>query len=128
MNAILHSSWLSACLSLFVNSGTSYVMHDVHDVLHDIFDFKIIKWFVIFSICFANTRDVYISLNVSLLFCLMIWHVLNKKSLFYIKGNKTMNHFVNRQKQRILTLQKFQFNSITKLIIKKCLFLKSLNP
>ena len=77
---VIQSKWLEALFTLIINLGTSYVISDVQKILHGIFEYKFMKWLVIFAICFASTKDIYVSLVISFMFSVTMWFFLDETS------------------------------------------------
>ena len=78
----IQSNWVSALFTLIINLGTSYVVTDVHNIFQGIFAYKFMKWLVVFAICFASTKDAYVSIVVSFFFALIVWFLLDEDSEF----------------------------------------------
>ena len=96
MFELIQSNWINALFTLIINIGTSYVINDVQDIFHGIFAYRFMKWLVIFSICFATTKDISISLTISLLFSFLIWIVLeNDAKLKVPKIKKSIKKYIN---------------------------------
>tara|TARA_B100001093_G_C26806363_1_gene1005674 strand:+ start:1288 stop:1632 length:345 start_codon:yes stop_codon:yes gene_type:complete len=75
-----HSKWIGALITLIINMGSSYVVSDVQHIFKGVFRYKFMKWLVVFAICFASTKDVYVSICLSLLFSIIVWIVLENKA------------------------------------------------
>ena len=67
MIEIINSNWINATLTLLINMGSSYVVSDVQTILKGVFSHKIMKWLVVFAICFLSTKDLHVSLYMSLM-------------------------------------------------------------
>tara|TARA_B100001250_G_scaffold216647_1_gene185900 strand:+ start:159 stop:497 length:339 start_codon:yes stop_codon:yes gene_type:complete len=74
---MLDSKWIEALFALLINTGSSYVINDVQQVFNDFFSNKVIKLIVIFSICFASTQDIFVSLCISIGFVLIVYVLLD---------------------------------------------------
>tara|TARA_Y100000389_G_C17468268_1_gene527755 strand:- start:1773 stop:2015 length:243 start_codon:yes stop_codon:yes gene_type:complete len=55
-------------------------MTDIQNILKDVFSYRFMKFFVLFVICFASTKDIFVSLCVSGFIVMCMWHLLNKDS------------------------------------------------
>lgn len=80
MLEFISSPWTSVFCTLIINMGSSYVMGDVHNIFQGVFAYKFMKWLVLFAICFASTKDVYVSIVVSLILVFAAWHLCNDES------------------------------------------------
>jgi|TARA_Y100000389_G_C17223978_1_gene394718 hypothetical protein len=80
MLELIQSPWVSVLCTLIINMGSSYVMGDVNNIFQGVFAYKFMKWLVLFAICFASTKDVYVSICVSLFVVFTVWHLCNDES------------------------------------------------
>ena len=95
MIEIINSNWINATLTLLINMGSSYVVSDVQAILKGVFSHKIMKWLVVFAICFLSTKDLHVSLYMSLIFSILVWILLDKQN------PKTIPEFKKNVKQDI---------------------------
>lgn len=77
---MIDSNWISAFLTVIVNFGSGFVINDVHAIFNDVFELAFVKLFVIFSIIFMNTKDIYISAISSLTLILIYGFYLKEKT------------------------------------------------
>ena len=80
MLELIQSPWTSIFCTLIINMGSSYVMGDVNNIFQGVFAYKFMKWLVLFAICFASTKDVFVSICVSLVLVFLAWHLCNDES------------------------------------------------
>lgn len=88
----IQSNWMNALFTLVINLGTSYVVTDVHSIFQGVFAYKFMKWLVVFAICFASTKDVYVSIVVSFFFTIIVWFLLDEDSEFSLPKVRTLLH------------------------------------
>lgn len=82
---MLHSSpYVAGIIMLFLNAGTSFLMQDISPVVHSVFRHVWARRLVFFAIFFTATRNVYISVLLTLVFVLVIDFALNPQSRFYL--------------------------------------------
>ena len=83
------------CLMLLTNIGGRYLALELPDNLEKLFsNYFILRYLVLFSIFFMATRDIKISILLSLLFFIIIKYAINEKSNWCIlkKDNKSENN------------------------------------
>lgn len=78
---MIDSNWISAFLTVIVNFGSGFVINDVNAIFNDVFELAFVKLFVIFSIIFMNTKDIYISAISSLTLILIYGFYLKEKTI-----------------------------------------------
>ena len=88
----IQSNWMNALFTLVINLGTSYVVTDVNNIFKGVFAYKFMKWLVVFAICFASTKDIYVSIVVSFFFTLIVWFLLDEGSDFSLPKIRTLLH------------------------------------
>ncbi len=81
---MLDNAWINGISVLLINLGSGYATRDVQVILQKVFEYKLMKWLVYFTICFTATKNIYISLCISFLIVIFFWHFLNEKSDFNI--------------------------------------------
>lgn len=81
---MINNAWINGLCVLIINLGSGFVTRDIQLILQNIFEYKMMRWLVFFTICFTTTRDIYISLCMSLILVIAFWHLFNKDSNFCI--------------------------------------------
>tara|TARA_Y100000389_G_scaffold205145_2_gene264093 strand:- start:19287 stop:19616 length:330 start_codon:yes stop_codon:yes gene_type:complete len=84
MIELVESKWINAFITLLINLGSSYLVNDVQTILQGVFKYKFMKWLVVFAICFASTKDIYVSIIVSVIFGVTVWALLDIESDLYL--------------------------------------------
>jgi hypothetical protein len=83
--AMLHTSpYVAGIIMLFLNAGTSFLMQDIGPVAHAVFQHKWTRRLVFFAIFFTATRNLYISIVLTLLFVLIVDGFMNPHSRYYL--------------------------------------------
>ena len=79
MNELSEKIFL-ALIILTMNIGSRHIVKEIPNNVNKIFENKMARLFVIFSIIFVTTRDFKVSLLMMLLFVLLFSYLLNEKS------------------------------------------------
>lgn len=99
---MLNSSRIFAgCVMILMNLGSRYITKDIPDDFFKIFEKAIVRYITVFCILFITTRDVKISLFLTLCFIIIFKHLLNKKSklcLISTYENKKNNNKITKDK------------------------------
>lgn len=75
-----NSKFFAGCTMMLMNIGGKYMGHDLPKSLDNIFKNEWLRRLVIFSVAFVSTRDIKISILITLLFVLVFRILLNEKS------------------------------------------------
>ena len=104
------------CIMLLTNIGGKYLALDMPTNVEKLFSkYFILRLLVLFSIFFMATRDVKISILLTLLFFILIRFLINEKSSFcmvndkyitkknisedeYIKAKKIVENYIDKKK------------------------------
>jgi uncharacterized membrane protein len=100
--SLSNSKLFSGCIMLLTNIGGKYLALDMPVNVEKLFsNYSILRYLVIFSIFFMATRDVKISLVLSLLFFIVVYFFINEKSSFcFIKEDTTKNKITKEEFMR----------------------------
>jgi hypothetical protein len=90
--SLSNSKLFGGCIMLLTNIGGKYLALDLPENMDKLFSkFFILRVLVLFSIFFMATRDIKISILLSLLFFLVIKFFLNEKSSFCLISSDNKN-------------------------------------
>ena len=91
MFAVLNNSKFFAGLTMLaVNLGSKYLAHELSDGQQELFNNKIIRRVVLFTVLFMATKDIYVSLILTAVFIILVSGLFNENSKYCIikKPNK----------------------------------------
>jgi len=88
MNLLNNSKIFVGCIMLLMNLGSRYIAHELPSNIDEILNRKWVRIVIICGIIFVATRDIKISILLTLLFVLVFKFLLDEKSTFYILGEK----------------------------------------
>ena len=86
--------YVSGIIMLLLNVGTSYLMQDLMPIAHRIFSSYWVRRLVFFAIFFTATRDLRVSILMTILFTLLVDLFLNEESEYCLipYENRTTKH------------------------------------
>jgi fatty-acid desaturase len=92
-----NSKLFSGCIMLLTNIGGKYLVLDMPTNMEKIFSkFFVLRLLVLFSIFFMATRDVKISILLTLLFFIVVRYFINEKSTFCVVSNDTLDKKISQ--------------------------------
>lgn len=93
---LANSKLFAGCIMLMSNIGGRYLSLDLPNNIEKLFStYFILRCIVLFSIFFMATRDIKISILLSLLFFIITNFFINEKSTFCLLGNVEKNNIVS---------------------------------
>jgi hypothetical protein len=94
--------------SILMSMGSRFVFSDITPLQEYILKLPIVKYIILFCMCFLTTRDVRTSIVLTFSFYTIIYHLLNEKSRFNIiptflsnqllKNSERVNEIKNNNK------------------------------
>ena len=99
---------------LLTNLGSKYLALDMPTNVEKLFsNYSILRYLVIFAIFFMATRDVKISIVLSLLFFIIVYFFINEKSSFcFIKDGSFKNKITKEDYMRAQeVINKYNFDN-----------------
>jgi hypothetical protein len=98
---------------LLVNLGSKYLIEDLGKVGQQILKYKLIRRLTIFAIIYLGTRDIFISLVLTILFILIKDFLINPESKFNIVPKKVKEK-VDEVADK--TISKEEYNTALKVV------------
>ncbi len=102
------SKLLSGLLMIVMNVGGKYINIDLPPSLDIIFSNFWMRLFIIFSICFAATRDIKTSILIVLIYFLVIKFLLKENSKSYLLKNQKTKISKEQYKNAIDLIKKYK--------------------
>lgn len=84
------SRLFTGCVMLILNIGGKYIANDIPKNAERIFSHWISRLFIIFCIIFASTKDMIISLEITLIFIIVFKFLINEESKLCLIPKKYM--------------------------------------
>ena len=92
------SKFFSGFLMILMNLGSKYVGLELNEFQEEFLSKKIIRRFIIFTIFFIATRDIIISIILTIIFILFIGGIFNDSSKFcLIKKYNPQTKIITRE-------------------------------
>lgn len=91
-----NSKILTGCLMLLMNIGSRYLINELPNNVDKIFDNMWFRRLIIFAIVFVATRDIKISILITLVFIFFFCYLFHENSSFCLI-NTTNTNELNKQ-------------------------------
>ena len=94
-----NSKFFAGLTMLAVNLGSKYLAHELSDSQQELFNNKIIRRFVLFTVLFMATKDIYVSLILTAVFIVIVSGLFNEDSKYCIVKKKKKSSKKIKQQQ-----------------------------
>ncbi len=120
LNNIATSKIFNGFIMTYMNIGGKYLGLELPTTLDLLFaKYQILRYIVIFCICFMATRDIKFAILLALMFIIIIKFVLNETSVFcLVKNIKKENDEKNKEQNKEKPVTKQDFESAKEIIHK----------
>ena len=93
-----NSKFFAGLTMLVVNLGSKYLAHELSENQQELFNNKIIRRFILFTVIFMATKDIYVSLVLSAVFIVLVSGLFNEESKYCIvKKSKKTNKKIKKE-------------------------------
>ena len=79
-----NSKYFAGIMMILLNLGSRYLVMELSESQEQLFNNKIIRRFIIFTIVFIATRDVYVSFILTAIFIIFVSNLFNENSNYCI--------------------------------------------
>ncbi len=112
-----NSKFFAGLTMLAVNLGSKYLAHELSEGQQELFNNKIIRRFVLFTVIFMATKDIYVSLVLTAVFIVLVSGLFNEDSKYCIvkKKPKTSKKIKKQQYMEAKKIvQQFELQELNK--------------
>lgn len=106
LNVLNNSKVFAAAIMIVSNMSSKYISVDLGNFHEKIFSNAIVRKIALFAIFWMATRDIILSIILTLIFSIVMYGLLNEKSRFCIIPNK--EQFIQQQDERKISDQEFE--------------------
>ena len=82
--SILANKYMIGFTSIFINIGTSFLLRDLVPFVEKLFESRMSKFVVLFVICLTSSRDIVVSISITVLLYIFIVYLLDPVSPYYL--------------------------------------------
>lgn len=97
-----HNNYFIGVMMILLNIGSKYFMQEFGTTVDFVFNIKIIRRLMIFTVFFVATRDIKTSLILTAVFIIITLELFNEKSSFCIIP-KNIIDFMDQNKDGVIT-------------------------
>ena len=111
------SKYFAGLMILFLNLSSRYLALELSETQEQILSNKLIRRFIIFTVVFVSTRDIWVSMIVTAIFIILVSGLFNENSKYCIMTKpvmKQVTHDDYKEAEKIIKLYELQRNASVK--------------
>ena len=81
-NTLNQSKYFAGIMMIVLNLGSKYITMELSENQDELFKNKIIRRFLVFTVVFVATRDIFVSLIITGVFIILVSGLFNENSRF----------------------------------------------
>ncbi len=89
MMSLNNSKYIAGIMMILMNLGSRYISHDISEFQETVLSSSILRKIFIFTVFFISTRDIVVSVILTLLFVVLVSGLFNENSKYCILPIKT---------------------------------------
>lgn len=95
ITSLNHSKYFAGISMLLLNLGSKYIAMELSETHEQILSNKIIRRFIIFTVFFISTRDIWVSFTLTAIFIVLVTGLFNENSRYCLisKPEKKNNKY-----------------------------------
>lgn len=103
------NKYFAGIMMIILNLGSRFLVMELSDTQEQLLSNKIIRRFVVFTVVFVATRDIYVSLIVTAIFIILVSGLFNENSRFCLVTKPVINQISNEEyKNAIKTIKLYK--------------------
>ena len=109
--SINSSKYVAGLMILFLNLGSKYLVLELSETQEQILSNKLIRRFIIFTVVFVSTRDIWVSFITTAIFIVLVSGLFNENSKYCIITKPVIKQVTfddYKEAEKIIKLYKLQ--------------------
>jgi len=105
------NKYFTGIMMLVLNLGSRFLVMELSDTQEQLLSNKVIRRFIVFTVVFIATKDIYVSLVVTAVFIILVSGLFNENSKFCIVTKPVVTQVTQdeyKEAQKIIKLYKLQ--------------------
>jgi hypothetical protein len=98
LNSVNDSKYFAGIAMIVLNLGSKYLIMELSESQEELMSNKIVRRFILFTVAFIATRDIYVSFIITAIFVLLVSNIFNENSKYsVVKKNKKLFKQISRE-------------------------------
>lgn len=110
-DSLNQSKYFAGIMMLILNLGSKYITLELSETQDELLKNKIIRRFLVFTVVFVATRDIYVSLILTGVFILLVSGLFNENSNYSIVTKPVIASVSNEEyRQAMKIIKSYEFH------------------
>ena len=105
-NTLNQSKYFAGVMMLILNLGSKYITMELSESQDELLKNKIIRRFLVFTVIFVATRDIFVSLVLTGVFILLVSGLFNENSRYSIITKPVLTNITDEEYRKSLKIIK----------------------
>ena len=97
LEQINHSKYFAGITMLLLNLGSRFLVAEISDNQQQLLNNKIVRRFIIFTVFFVATKDIWVSLILTSVFIILVTGLFNENSKYCIVTKSVYNNITDEE-------------------------------
>jgi hypothetical protein len=106
-----NNKYFTGIMMLVLNLGSRFLVMELSDTQEQMLSNKIIRRFIVFTVVFIATKDIYVSLVVTAVFIILVSGLFNENSKYCIVTKPVITQITQdeyKDAQKVIKMYKLQ--------------------
>ena len=105
-NSLNQSKYFAGIMMIVLNLGSKYITLELSETQDELFKNKIIRRFLVFTVVFVATRDIFVSLIITGIFIILVSGLFNENSKYALVTKPVINQITPEEYRQALKIVK----------------------
>ena len=88
LNSVNDSKYFAGLAMIVLNLGSKYLIMELSESQEQLMSNKIFRRFILFTVAFIATKDIYVSFIITAIFVLLVSNIFNENSKYTVMKKK----------------------------------------
>ena len=106
-----NNKYFTGIMILVLNLGSRFLVMELSETQEQLLSNKIIRRFIVFTVVFVATKDIYVSLIITAIFIVLVSGLFNENNKYCIVTKPVISHVSKdeyKEAQKIIKMYKLQ--------------------
>ena len=105
-NSLNQSKYFAGIMMIVLNLGSKYITLELSETQDELFKNKIIRRFLVFTVVFVATRDIFVSLIITGIFIILVSGLFNENSYYSILTKPVISQITEEEYRQAIKIVK----------------------
>lgn len=105
-DSLNRSKYFAGIMMIVLNLGSKYITLELSETQDELFKNKIIRRFLVFTVVFVATRDIFVSLIITGIFVILVSGLFNENSYYSILTKPVISQITDEEYRQAVKIIK----------------------